>query len=354
MIKDLQLKDIFNSPFKNSLIKNTNNNFDFISFYGSFYITPESYLPICSNSFFTSTDLFGFYEKVKYQHLFTSEFYKKISNNNNVEIFQNSFILGSTGNYYHDLIDCFSRIFSYDREISPHKNIDKIIISDTKTLNILKEILSVLKLKISITLLKKNRIYKFENSVITANKRLKRTINLYRHFFMPKNQQPLKKIFVSRKDSFTRRIENEEKLINILKKHSFCVETLSNKSFQEQINLFSSSKIIISMHGAALTNLLFAPKYSTVIEITGDFDKRNSDWFSEKNSTKYNEYTRSMYNFIALESKINHYYYFSKIVNINYANIEFDFQKFTHTNLIVNISQFKKNFDLLDRSYFNC
>ena len=64
------------------------------------------------------------------------------------------------------------------------------------------------------------------------------------------------------------------------------------------------------MHGAALTNLLFAPKYSTVIEITGNFDKRNSDWFSEKNSTKYNEYTRSMYNFIALESKINHYYYF--------------------------------------------
>ena len=349
MIKDLQLKDIFNSPFKNSLIKNTNNNFDFISFYGSFYITPESYLPICSNSFFTSTDLFGFYEKVKYQHLFTSEFYKKISNNNDVEIIQNSFVLGSTGNYYHDLIDCFSRIFSYDREISPHKNIDKIIISDTKTLSILKEILSVLKLKISITLLKKNRIYKFENSVITANKRLKRTIKLYRHFFMPKNQQPLKKVFVSRKDSIHRTIENEEEIISILKNYSYNIETLSNKTLQQQVEIFSSSKTIIAMHGAALTNLLFVPEGSTVIEITGDFAKRENDWFSKKNSTLFNQYTRSMYNFIALECKINHFFYFSKIANTNYNNIEFDFQKFTHASLLVDIDQFQKNFHLLDK-----
>ena len=82
MIKDLHLKDIFNSPLKKCLKKNTNYNFDFISFYGSFYITSESYLPICSNSFFTSTDLFGFYEKVKYRHLFTPEFLLRIWNHN--------------------------------------------------------------------------------------------------------------------------------------------------------------------------------------------------------------------------------------------------------------------------------
>ena len=345
MIKNLHLKDIFNSPLKKCLKKNTNYNFDFVSFYGSFYITSESYLPICSNSFFTSTDLFGFYEKIKYRHLFTPEFYKVISSENrNIETVQNGFVLGSTGNYYHDLIDCFSRIFSYDKDFLLHKSINKLIIGDSKLVNILKEILSVLKLEISIYLLKENTLYKFENSIITANKRFSRTVNLYRKFFMPENNNAFKKTFISRSDSVTRRIENEEEIVSFLKNYSYNIETLSNKSLQQQIDLFSSSKIIITMHGAALTNLLFTPKYSTVIEITNDFYEKKQDWFSEKNSTKFNKYTRSMYNFIALECKINHYYYFSKIVNSNYNNIEFDFQKFTHSNLLVDIDQFKKNF----------
>ena len=350
MIKDLHLKDIFHSPFKKYLIKNTNYNFDFISFYGSFYITSESYLPICSNSFFTSTDLFGFYEKIKYKHIFTSDFFQKIFNNKDIEVVQNGFILGSTGNYYHDLIDCFSRIFSYNKNFLPHKNIDKIVIGDAKFINILKEILSAFKLKISVILLEKNRIYKFEKSIITANRKLSRTVHLYRQFFMPKNKNVSKNIFISRKDSFTRRIDNEEKIIDFLKKKSFHIETLSNKGLQQQIDLFSSCKIIISMHGAALTNLLFVPKNSTIIEITGDFDKRNNNWFSKKNSTEYNKYTRSMYNFIALECKINHYYYFSKMANINYNRIEFSFQKFTHSNLLVDIVQFKKFYNLLDKN----
>ena len=48
-----------------------------------------------------------------------------------------------------------------------------------------------------------------------------------------------------------------------------------------------------------------------------------------------------MFNFIALECKINHYYCFSKIVNVNYNKVEFNFQKFTHSNLIIDTVQFK-------------
>ena len=167
---------------------------------------------------------------------------------------------------------------------------------------------------------------------------------------MPKNNNAFKKIFISRNDSATRRFENEEEIVSFLKNYWYNIETLSNKSLQQQVDLFSSCKIIISMHGAALTNLLFAPKHSTVIEITSDFDKRNNNWFSKKNSTEYNKYTRSMYNFIALECKVNHYYYFSKIVNIDYNNIEFSFQKFTYSNLLVDIVQFKKFYNLLDKN----
>ena len=36
------------------------------------------------------------------------------------------------------------------------------------------------------------------------------------------------------------------------------------------------------MHGDALTNLLFVPSGSTIIEITGDFMERKQDWYSKK------------------------------------------------------------------------
>ena len=90
----------------------------------------------------------------------------------------------------------------------PHQSIDKIAVNDTDTVKILKEILYILNINIPIIVLKKNKIYKFENSNITANKQFKRTINLYRKFFLPKKINPQLNTFISRKDSLTRTIEN--------------------------------------------------------------------------------------------------------------------------------------------------
>ena len=95
------------------------------------------------------------------------------------------------------------------------------------------------------------------------------------------------------------------------------------------------------MHGAALTNLLFAPSGSTIIEITGDFKTKDGDWVSEKNSKNYNLYTRSMYNLMASECEINDYYYFAKIIHTNAKSVKFDFQNFTYSNLVVNQKIFK-------------
>ena len=82
--------------------------------------------------------------------------FKKIqSQNKDIQTIQNSFILGSTGNYYHDIIDCYSRIFSYNENLSFYKNIDKIIISEINIKNILKELLSILDIKIPVVCLKR-------------------------------------------------------------------------------------------------------------------------------------------------------------------------------------------------------
>ncbi len=345
MIQNYTLNNIISSPLKNKLIKYYNYDQKFISLIGNFYITPDRFLPICSECFSTSTDLFGFYEDVKYSHLLTSKFLENsLKKNKEIQIIQNSFILGSTGNYYHDIIDCYSRIFSYNKNFSFNKNIDKIVISEINIKNILNELLSILNVKIPVVCLKKNKIYKFENSIITANRNLNRTIRLYRKLLLKDQINPLRNLFISRQDSLTRNIINESDILSLLKDYNFEVQTLSTKSFLAQKELFESSKFIITMHGAALTNLLFAPSGSTIVEIAGDFMERERDWYSKKNSNEFNKYTRSMYNVLAAECKINHYYYFSKIVSSNSHEIKYEFEKFTHSSLLVNINIFKNFF----------
>ncbi len=345
MIKNYSLDNLISSPLKDKLIKYYNYDQKFISLIGNFYITPDRFLPICSDSFCTSTDLFGFYEDIKYEHLFTNQFFKKIlSQNKDIQTIQNSFILGSTGNYYHDIIDCYSRIFSYNENLSFYKNIDKIIISEINIKNILKELLSILDIKIPVVCLKKDKIYKFENSIITANRNIYKIIKLYRKFFVSEQIKPSKNLFISKKDSLNRNIINENEILYLLKDYNFEVHTLSKKSFKEQKELFASSKFIVTMHGAALTNLLFVPSGSTVIEITGNFMEGKNDWFSNKNSNQFNKFTRSMFNVLATECKINHYYFFSKTLSSNNNKIKYEFEKFTHSNLLVDINIFKKFF----------
>ena len=204
MIKDFSSKEVVSSVLNKKLIKHIHNNFPFISLFGDFFITADRFLPICVDNFCTSTDLFGFYEKPKYRHLLTEDFYNLLNSNLNITEINNSFIIGSTGNYYHDMLDCFSRIFSFNENLNHLKKINKIIISDVTNHNILNEILLRLNIHIPIIKLRQNKIYRFNKSVITVNKNFKRTAHLYKKFFFKDIKTPQKNIFISRKDSRTR------------------------------------------------------------------------------------------------------------------------------------------------------
>jgi len=343
LIENFNLNFIFNSPLKKKLIKNIHNNFKFISFYGNFYLTTDFYLPICAENFCTSTDLFGFYVKEKYSELLNVNLEKKVSRDkDNIEVIEDAFICGSTGNYYHDLIDCYSRLFSFDKNFLFHKNIRKIVISNSHIKGVLEHFLERLSIECPILVLKKNNLYKFKNSIIVANRKFDRTIKLYKKFYSKKYVTPQKNIFISRKDSKMRIIENEDEVYDYLKKYNFENITLTGKSFEEQIDLFSSSKIIISMHGAALTNLLFAQPGSKVIELSANYIKNSEDWYTEKNSKKFNHFTRHNFNVMAEICDIDHYFYFSRVNKITGdKNLKFDFQELTYANQIVDMKVFK-------------
>ncbi|MDJ0531482.1 MAG: glycosyltransferase family 61 protein [Xenococcaceae cyanobacterium MO_207.B15] len=75
-------------------------------------------------------------------------------------------------------------------------------------------------------------------------------------------------IFISRKKAKTRRIVNEDELIEKLSRLDFVAYTLEDMSFADQVRLFSQAKIIVSPHGAGLVNMIFSEK-PAVIELFG-------------------------------------------------------------------------------------
>ena len=76
-----------------------------------------------------------------------------------------------------------------------------------------------------------------------------------------------RRVFISRKDSQKDvRINNENQVSAFLYQYGFCTYQLRELSLDEQINLFSGAEIIVSTHGAGLTNLIFSDA-SYIIEI---------------------------------------------------------------------------------------
>jgi hypothetical protein len=83
--------------------------------------------------------------------------------------------------------------------------------------------------------------------------------------------QKHQRIYISRNyDSKIRHILNENELIQELTPLGFRVIIMSQLSLKEQIQLFSSSDIIISPHGANLAFMLFAHPETTVFEFNGE------------------------------------------------------------------------------------
>lgn len=184
-------------------------------------------------------------------------------------------------NYGHFIFDSLPGVILYHKEILQGKI--KIITCELK--NWQREFLSILRIpKESIIEVKEplciceNLIYpSFLNdnlnkpnhmTVLVRNSLIKCIANL--------NIVNDKLIYISRKNYNSRKMVNEDELINELSKFGFIVLQPENYSIQEQIILFSQAKIIIGEIGAGLSNILFAPRGTKVIEIMPEI--KPSQW----------------------------------------------------------------------------
>ena len=91
-----------------------------------------------------------------------------------------------------------------------------------------------------------------------------------------------RKVYLSRANAARRRLLNEEEILPVLKDYGYEVVFAEELSFVEQVKLFANTSSFISLHGAGLTNLMFMPLGSKVMEIRYDFLEE-----SKKNLSPY-------------------------------------------------------------------
>lgn len=97
-----------------------------------------------------------------------------------------------------------------------------------------------------------------------------RKINALAHQKLESNQlkpeKTPKNIIISRKHAPVRRILNEEKLIESLSEFNFESIVLESLNYKDQVALFAGAERIVSLHGAGITNIIYA-KNPILIEI---------------------------------------------------------------------------------------
>jgi capsular polysaccharide biosynthesis protein len=88
------------------------------------------------------------------------------------------------------------------------------------------------------------------------------------------------KVFISRRKAPKRKITNESEIEVPLKRYGYKVLCMEDYSFKEQLQITSNAEVLISLHGAGLTNMMFMPLGSKVFELRFKDDDHNNCYFS--------------------------------------------------------------------------
>ena len=75
------------------------------------------------------------------------------------------------------------------------------------------------------------------------------------------------RIFISREKADRRKLVNENEVVQALSAYQFKSVAIEDLDFFQEVAILSKSKYLIGMHGAGLTNMMFMPQGSRVLEL---------------------------------------------------------------------------------------
>jgi len=233
--------------------------------------------------------------------LWNREGITRIRKTANYKVFSSLTGAGGNNNYFHWIFDVLPRILIFKKYF---KNVFKnfFFLIPNYSFKYQKETIKLLNLKKKII---DNKYNKFLSSpelwcMNAPNYKgsdyiSKFVINLLRNTFLPllinTKKKPLN-IYISRNDTLSnlkdyRKISNEVEVLAFLKKKGFKILNNSNFSFLKQIEIFYNARIIVGLHGAGFSNLIFCKKNTKVIEIKPKNAQKMYKNISNKVGLKY-------------------------------------------------------------------
>lgn len=91
---------------------------------------------------------------------------------------------------------------------------------------------------------------------------------------------PFRKIYISRKLAGKRKAHNELAVELLMRKYGFEIVYAEKISLKAQMKLMSETQILVSLHGATLTNMLFMQEGQQVVELGNHGDSKTQCYFN--------------------------------------------------------------------------
>ncbi len=188
-------------------------------------------------------------------------------------------------NYYHWVIDVLPRLIILQKEIKKKKLLNLLVPNYKKDYQIESLNCFIDNKRTNFINFSKYKFMQFDEITLSSNNEgfeylnhnllsiLKNKVLTEARKKFKSSKYKYKKIFISRVDANLknkRNLKNNLEIENYLIQKGFNVLILSNYSFLEQALIFNNAKLVIGLHGAGLTNILFCKKKTKVIEITLD------------------------------------------------------------------------------------
>ncbi len=138
------------------------------------------------------------------------------------------------------------------------------------------------------------------------------------HFKRKTTNNKFEKVYITRRTDRRRKIVNENEVIALMRELGFTILNFNTLTFQEQVDVCANCKVLVSIHGSALANMLFMAEGSQVMEIRRENDETNN-WF-------YN---------LANDLKLDYHYFPAKPVD--------DAVETYYSDVLVDIDKLEKN-----------
>lgn len=209
----------------------------------------------------------------KYDLLFTPEFSRSLDSIGTE--FEDVFVLGGNPIYWHWLIDYLPRLYLL-KVLAPLRSL-RLMVDGTlppAQLDIARWFLARLGIDPMPEFITVDPgVYRIRNAQIPSQVQPSSAVAIWENELglQQSERSGPERLFIMRTNVNRRRLVNQNEIASILKPLGFVCVDPGSLSFAEQMSLFSNARMVVGVHGSALTNLLFSPRGGCLIELYTSF-----------------------------------------------------------------------------------